>query len=183
MTTQTKTILEVEMPDTERQNGNVLILGLGNILFKDEGFGAWVALELLKMELPANIEVIDAGTASLDLLLSAENMTKLIIIDVLKSDGEPGAVYKLKFDGKNKEKLNEIFCENQTTAISLHQVGLLGALAAAEKIGNCPKEIVIIGIEPDDISFGLGLTDKLRNMISKTVNIVLEELGYAVHRK
>ncbi|MHC4638874.1 MAG: hydrogenase maturation protease [Planctomycetota bacterium] len=162
---------------------DVLILGLGNILYGDEGFGAYAAQEMEKMDLPENVEVIDAGTSSLDVLLSSEDINKLIVVDVLKTDSEPGTIYKIKFSGNEREKLSNLFCENQRTAVSLHQVGLLGALAAAEKLGNLPDEIVILGIEPEKISFGVGVTDILRGKLEEIINLVLEEISDAVHGK
>ena len=56
----------------------IIVLGLGNILLKDEGVGVWIAEEIAKRNLPENVEVIDGGTASLDILTSLEDIDKLI---------------------------------------------------------------------------------------------------------
>ena len=60
-------------------------------------------------------------------------------------------------------------------AVSLHQIGLMEALAAAQKLNNAPQEIMIIGIEPKEIGWGLELTDLLKDKIAQIVNLVLEE--------
>jgi len=183
MTLKLKTKFESRDDRVTELGGRVLVLGLGNILYGDEGFGAYAAREMEKMDLPENVEIIDAGTSSLDVLLTSEDINKLVIIDVLKADSEPGTVYKMKFSGNEREKLRDLFCESWKTAVSLHQVGLLGALAAAEKLGNVPDEIVIFGIEPEKISFGVGLTDILRGKLEEIINLVLEEISDAVHGK
>ncbi|RKY35126.1 MAG: Ni,Fe-hydrogenase maturation factor, partial [Candidatus Duberdicusella sinuisediminis] len=71
----------------------IIILGLGNLLYKDEGIGIHLIRELEKMKLPPNLELIDGGVGSLDILLSLENIDKLIIIDALKGGGAPATVY------------------------------------------------------------------------------------------
>jgi hydrogenase maturation protease len=183
MTIKLKTQFESRDDRVTELNGRVLVLGLGNILYGDEGFGALAAQEMEKMDLPTSVEIVDAGTSSLDVLLSSEDINKLIVIDVLKADSEPGTVYKMKFCGSEREKLSDLFRESRKTEISLHQVGLIGSLAAAEKLGNLPEEIVIFGIEPEKISLGLGLSDKLRGTLEEIINLVLEEISDAVHRK
>ncbi len=158
------------------KSSRVLILGLGNILLKDEGIGAHVAQRLEKLALPYNIEVIDGGTAGLDVLLSQEGLGKLVVIDAMKAGGKPGTIYKGRFKGRGKNKLNEIFGQARESKISLHQVGLIDALTAAEKMNCGPEEIVIIGIEPGEVDCGLGLTKELKHRVPEIVNTVLEEI-------
>ena len=165
------------------KNSRVLILGLGNVLLKDEGIGVHIAAELQKLALPHYVEVIDGGTGSLDILLSQEGLYKLVVIDALRAGKKPGTIYKLRFKGKEKNKLARVFGPDSRAEISLHQLGLIDALAAAEKLNCLPKEIVIIGIEPNQISPGLELTEQVKQKIPKIVNAVLEEIKDAVHTR
>jgi len=60
-------------------------------------------------------------------------------------------------------------------------MNLMDALAVAERLNCAPKEIVIIGVEPKKIDFGLELTDEVRERIPEIVNIVLKEIEDAIH--
>jgi hydrogenase maturation protease len=158
---------------------DILILGLGNILLQDEGIGVHVVEQLRNYHLPKNVDLIDGGTASLDVFLTAQDIDKLIIIDALKKGGKAGTIYQGKFKTGQYKQLEHIFSHG--SGISLHQVGLIDALAVAEKMNCAPKEIVIIGIEPDIIDYGLELTEQLKQKISKIVDITLKEIENAVY--
>ena len=162
---------------------SVLILGLGNILLKDEGIGVHIAEELQKQDLPASVEVIDGGTAGLDILLPQKGLDKLVVIDALRAGKKPGTIYKARFRGGEKEKLTQIFGQGGESKISLHQVGLIDALGAAEKTGRAPEEVVIIGVEPAEWDCGLELTEPVRESIPQVIKKVLEEIEDAVHRE
>ena len=166
-----------------RDSGSVLVLGLGNILLKDEGIGARIAQELAKQDLPDNVKVIDGGTAGLDILLLQEGLDKLVVIDAMRAGEKPGTIYKARFEAREKDKFAQIFGQDKDSKISLHQVGLIDALAAAEKMNCAPREIVIIGVEPKKINCGLELTEQVRQKIPQIVNTVLEEIKDAVHRE
>lgn len=146
-----------------------VILGLGNILLKDEGIGVHVIKELEKKSLPDNVELIDGGTSSLDILLSIENTEKLIIIDALKFGKDPGTIYKI--DPKDLEEKIDM------DKLSLHQMNLLETLLIAKTKGTLPEEIVILGVEPFEISSGLGLTPKLQEKLPKVIDAVLNEIN------
>lgn len=159
----------------------ILILGLGNILLKDEGVGVRVVGELQKQNLPGNVEVIDGGTAGLDILLLHEGLDKLVVIDALRAGGKPGTIYRAQFSGK--DRLTEVFSREEASKISLHQIGLLDALAVAERMNCAPKEIVIIGVEPGEVDCGLELTDEVKRRIPEIVNAVLKEIKDDIHRE
>lgn len=163
---------------TNCSNKHVLVLGLGNILLRDEGIGVRVVEQLQKQSLPSNIDVIDGGTASLDVLLLAQNIDKLVIIDALKAGNKPGSIYKASFDASQRKEIENAF--EHDCKISLHQMGLIDALAAAEKTNCAPKEIVIIGVEPQEIDYGLELTDEVKKKIPEIVSIVLKEIKDAI---
>ncbi|MFZ0033858.1 MAG: HyaD/HybD family hydrogenase maturation endopeptidase [Sedimentisphaerales bacterium] len=155
---------------------SVLILGLGNILLKDEGVGVHAAKQLQGLALPDNVEVIDGGTAAADMLLSQEGLDKLVVIDAIRAGEKPGTTYKARFKASEIDKLTRIFGGDKDLKISPHQFGLIDALAAAEKMNRTPKEIVIIGIEPKEINYGLELTEQVSQRIPEVVNMVLEEI-------
>jgi hydrogenase maturation protease len=150
----------------------VLILGIGNVILKDEGIGVHVVRALEEIELHPEVELIDGGTATMDLLSLIHKAERIIIVDALKAGGAPGTLYRC---------LPEELEDNSERPISLHQVGLLDVLGMARQLGGSPA-VVIIGVEPKEISWGLELTEELRAAVPKIVEAVYSELrgwGYA----
>ena len=150
----------------------IVVLGLGNILMKDEGIGVHAIRELEKLQLPENVELIDGGTAGLAAFASLKDVEKLIIIDALKSGRTPGTIYR--FHPK------DLFNNSSAHALSLHQIGVLETIAILEKTGNLPKGIVIVGIEPKEIAWGTELTNDIRDKMPDIIDIVLKELNLSV---
>lgn len=97
-------------------NKKILIAGIGNLLLTDEGAGVHIIRELSKRKLPDNVELVDIGTASFDLLTFMEGKDKVIIIDAIAVDDEPGTLYKLSPD--------DIISGKQKLLTSLHQFGI-----------------------------------------------------------
>ena len=161
--------------------GLTLVLGLGNILLKDEGIGVHIAQKLQQVALPHNVEVIDGGTASPDVLLLAQGVEKLVVIDAVRACKEAGTIYKARFKIEEQDKLEQIFSFG--SKISLHQIGLIDALTAVKKMNCAPREIVIIGVEPKKIDYGLELTDEVKQRVPEIIDTVLREIKDVVHRK
>jgi len=183
MQIKTDTKLVTQKRNNHADSRRILIVGLGNILLKDEGIGVHIAKELQKQNLPGNVEVIDGGTAGLDVLLSAIDVDKLVIIDAFRAGKKPGNIYKISLNNKQKDRLIQIFSQETISKISLHQVGLLDALSIAEKINIAPEEIVIIGVEPAEIDCGLELTEPVMRKVPQIISKVLEEIKDAIHTK
>jgi hydrogenase maturation protease len=163
------------------QESKVLILGLGNMLLKDEGIGVHVAQRLQEQSLPSSIEVIDGGTASLDVLLPARNAEKLVVIDAMRAGGKPGTIYKIQLKAEGIDKLPEIFSWQESSKISLHQIGLVDALAAADRMNCAPKQIIIIGVEPAELDYGLELTNEVSRKVPEIIEMVLKEIKDDIH--
>jgi len=147
-------------------SNQTLILGLGNILLKDEGIGVHVIRELKKHNLPG-VEIIDGGTAGMDLLSFVKNVQKLIIIDAIRLNKRPGLIYCL----------HPYEMEFTRPNISLHQVGVLEILSVAKKLHCLPEDTIIIGVEPKEITWGLDLTSEVKETIPCIVDLVLEKVN------
>ena len=145
-------------------HGKIVIMGIGNLLLKDEGIGIH-ALHALKREneLPENVELVDAGTSTLDALQMFDDLEKLIVIDAVKGGGKPGTIYKFK--------PNETCSANRAT-ISLHQLGFIEALIIAERLGKAPKDVILIGVEPKEVSSGLELSPEIAGKIPEIIRLV-----------
>jgi hydrogenase maturation protease len=161
-------IREIRFKEPVLSQKNILILGIGNILLKDEGIGVHVVNRLKEMNLPENVEVLDGGTAGLELVDFIENREKLIVIDAVKAGDKPGTIYRLT-ESNLKIKPKAI--------MSFHEIDFLDALYLSEVMKtNKPKETVVIGIEPKDMSDGLELSPEIEERIPKIIDVVMKEL-------
>jgi len=149
--------------------GKRVILGVGNILLKDEGLGVHVVKMMESMELPEGVELVDGGTLGFDLLGLFEESEKIVIVDALKGGHEPGTIYKVTPE-ELKGDLNR--------ALSLHQVGLLEVMEMGKLLGFQPQ-VVIIGIEPKEIDWGMELSEEVKAKLPKVISLVLEEIKSA----
>lgn len=145
----------------------LLILGVGNILLSDEGVGVRIIEAMKEVTLPDNVELLDGGTGALDLLDVMANRDKVIIIDAVKGGGEPGAVYR--FGPEDIRMQRQCFT-------SVHQVSLLDTLSMARLAGCSPSDIVIFGIEPRRVDWGLELSPKVAAAVPRVIELVLNEL-------
>ena len=147
---------------------DILILGIGNILLKDEGVGVHVVNKLKEMPLPDNVEVLDGGTAGLDLTDFIANRKKVIVIDAVKAGEKPGTIYRL-----TEKNLNI----KPKAIMSFHEIDFLDALHMSEVMGDKPKETIVIGIEPKDMSDGIELSPEIEERIPRIIEVVMKELN------
>ena len=152
---------------------NIGVLGIGNILLKDDGIGVHIVNELLKESYPQNVDIIDGGTAILDLLDVFVKNNKIIVIDTLKGGHEPGTIYKV-----NPKEMGSYIKANS----SLHDVQVLDMLKNANLLGYNP-EVIIIGIEPSEIEYNIGLSDILQNEFEKLLDIVRDEIKLSLENR
>jgi hydrogenase maturation protease len=143
-------------------------MGVGNLLLRDEGVGVHLAQALMQRDFPGDIdlEVIDGGVSS-DAFLTLGKVDKLIVVDAVVGGCEPGAVYRFNPNDVELEKEVEV---------SVHQWGLLEGLKMMELAGTRPGEVVIIGIEPKDVQWGMELSDEIASKIPEIQELVLSEI-------
>lgn len=145
------------------------VLGMGNVLLRDEGIGCHVVHALEGIPLP-DVTVIDGGTCS-DVLPLPEDADKLVIVDAVKGGGTPGQIYRFHLEDITLEK---------KPSLSLHDVDLMYSLALMQiwhpdRIGIA--EAVIIGVEPKEIDWGLELSPELREKMPQIIDAILSELN------
>ncbi|EGB16448.1 hydrogenase expression/formation protein [Pseudodesulfovibrio mercurii] len=157
------------MPEKDTR---ILILGVGNILFTDEGFGVRVAEDLeQKYQFSDNVTVLDGGTLGLKLMGPIMESDYLIIVDIVLNDGEPGEIFRLLGEDLNKA------CAFKN---SLHQTDLLDTLAQCSIIGNVPDEVVLFGIEPVNYhDMSAALSPELTARLPQMEALVLDEVERA----
>jgi len=156
--------------------GEILVLGIGNLLWADEGFGVRCA-EVLAAEysLPPQVRVMDGGTQGLYLLPYVQQARRLIVFDAVDY-GLPSGTMKIvegdevpRFMGAKK--------------MSLHQTGFQEVIAAAALTGKLPQEMLLIGVQPVELDdFGGSLRPQVKARIADAVAVAVERLqrwGYA----
>jgi len=144
-----------------------LVVGVGNLLLKDEGVGIHAVRRLEQMQLPDHVQLIDAGTSAIDFISDIQNADKVIFVDAVKAGGEPGSIYRLT---------KEDIAARTGSQLSLHEIGVLEALNMAECLGGC-GEVVIIGIEPKEMTWGMELSSELESKLPELIECVLTEIG------
>ena len=148
-------------------SSRVAVVGLGNLLLKDEGIGVHVIRALEELDLPENTVIIDGGTSP-DILDYLEPADKLIIIDAANAGSIPGTIYRFHPD-------NLILESGQM--ISLHELSLVSSLKMARVLKKEPPEVIIIGVQPGEIDWGTELSAELEEKIPDIVKVVLKEIG------
>jgi len=148
--------------------GKIVVLGVGNLLLRDEGAGVHLIQKLREMEIGEGVELVDGGTSLLDFLPQMKHISKLIIVDAVKLGGKPGRTYRICVD--------DSLLKGGKGMTSLHQLGVVETLAIAQKMGKLPPT-VIIGIEPKEIAYGLELSPEIEREMGKMVNLILDEIG------
>ena len=153
------------------QEKRILVLGVGNILLRDEGVGVR-AIEHLQANyaFSPNVHLLDGGTLGIRLLEYITAVDHLIVVDAVRNGGAPGTLYRLLAD----QLTRCISFKN-----SLHQTGLLETLAYAEMLDKRPSTVVV-GIEPADIDpWGTELTESIQQGMAQLIEKILIEIEQA----
>jgi len=143
-----------------------LILGIGNLLLGDEGVGVHLARVLQREHLPPNTIVLEVGTAFLDSIPEIEKADRIIVVDAMQAGHLPGTVYRVPFDE----------CARNERLASLHGFDLSRALFLAGTISM--PEVVVFGVEPARIGWGLELSPEIQKAIPAAVDAIKKEIGH-----
>jgi hydrogenase maturation protease len=153
---------------------NTLVLGIGNVLLQDEGVGIHALHELQRrFELGDDIEVLDGGTAGVELLRYLDGRAQVVVIDAIAAGHPPGTVFRVE---------GEDVPRSFHRRISPHQIGLSDVLATALITDGMPAEIVMFGVEPHTMKTGLELTPVVDASLDKLIGAVVDELQRLGHR-
>jgi hydrogenase maturation protease len=147
---------------------SIALIGLGNILLKDEGVGVH-AVEALKRnyDFPEEVRLIDGGTLGLDLLPLIEGAEKILFVDAMELKKEPGAIAVIE-DQEIPSLLEP--------KLSLHHVGLSDLLFASRFMGNQPAKMALIGIQPETMEIGLDLSPAILRRFEELLQTIVEKL-------
>ncbi|MFP4212972.1 MAG: NiFeSe hydrogenase maturation protease [Desulfohalobiaceae bacterium] len=130
----------------------LLVLGVGNILLKDEGLGVHAVQDLQQESWPIGVDFMDGGTFTQDVFYLFEGYKQVLVLDIIRAGGEPGSMYHITEQDLIRDKQQ---------ALSLHDIDLLDSLRMAELAGHKP-ELEVLGLEPEKIDWGLEMTPALQ---------------------
>lgn len=154
---------------------NVLILGIGNLLWADEGFGVR-ALESLQRQyrFPDNVRLMDGGTQGIYLVQHIREAEVLVVFDAVDY-GMPGGTLK-RVEGDEVPKFMGV------KKVSLHQTGFQEVLAMVEMLGDYPQHLLLVGVQPVELEdYGGSLREPVRAQIGPAIAMVLDFLkGFGV---
>ncbi len=152
------------------QTEKIGILGVGNLLLGDEGFGVHVIERLQEQyRFPENVELLDGGTAGIMLAPFMEDKDILFVIDVVNLAEKPGTIHVYE----NKD----VRAGNIQTRLSPHQVGLLEILDLCRLRGKAPQRIDMITVVPADLSTKIGLSEPLTLAVDTVIALLFEKLA------
>ena len=144
-----------------------VVLGVGNILLSDEGFGVRVAEALSqRFRFPDAVEVLDGGTLGIELMRFLDGAERLILIDAIHGS-EPGSFRIIQGDD-----VRLYFQEK----VSLHEMGIQEVLASLVVMEKPIAEIVVIGVVSVSLDIGLDLTPLVASRIDEAVTSVIRQL-------
>lgn len=150
---------------------NVLILGIGNLLWADEGFGVRAVDEMHRhYEFPENVLLLDGGTQGIYLVQHIRDADAVIVFDAVDYSLPPGTMKRVEGD--------EVPKFLGAKKISLHQTGFQEVLAMADMMGDAPEHLLLVGVQPVELDdFGGSLRPEVKDKIFPAIDIVLEYLS------
>jgi len=162
------------------KDSKVLILGIGNLLWADEGFGVRAVEEMHRLyETPENVTLMDGGTQGIYLVQHVRDADILIVFDAVDYNLPVGTIKRVEGD----EVPQFMGCKK----ISLHQTGFQEVLAMADMMGDAPEKLLLIGVQPVELDdFGGGLRDEVKAQIEPAIKMAIEylkDMGISVSKR
>ncbi len=153
------------------------VLGIGNTILSDEGFGVRVVEYLEKnFTFPENVQLVDGGTLGVELTHFVTGTKRLLIIDSIDGGTEPGKIFHLRDD-----EIKAHFAQK----ISAHEIGIQDVLTMLELTGKKIPRVELIGAQPFSLEAGTELTPQMQKLLpvfaEKAVEI-LKSWGLEVKR-
>lgn len=144
------------------------MIGLGNILLRDEGVGVRCIEFMKKRGLGNGIKLVDGATLGFDLLEEVDEFEKIVIVDAVDMGKEPGHIASF-----NAEELLSLPCSGK---FSLHEISLVDVVQVGKKLGYDFNNVRIVGIQPADVSRGDNLSEIVEEKMPALVERVLKEI-------
>jgi len=153
-----------------RAEANILVLGIGNVLWADEGFGVRVVEEMQRRySFPENVLLLDGGTQGIYLVDRVRDANVLVVFDAVDYGLAPGTLKRVEGDAVPRFM--------GAKKMSLHQTGFQEVLALAELMGDYPEQVLLIGVQPVELEdYGGSLRPAVKAQIGPAIDLALSYL-------
>ena len=152
----------------ERIETKMKIIGIGNVLEKDDGLGVYASTYLQKnYTFTPNIQIINGGVEGIHLLNILEEANHLVILDSLELNDKPTSIYAIPAQEISGYGLNNG---------GAHEIGIIQCMDMMELQGKEVPQAIVIGIVPAEVTFEFGLSQELTEAFEGYVSVVLQYL-------
>jgi hydrogenase maturation protease len=150
--------------------GHILVLGIGNVLWADEGFGVRCVEALIEgWEFAPHVELADGGTQGIALMSMVQSADRLLILDAVDYGREPGTLVRVE-----GEAVPRFLASNK---MSLHQMGFQEVLMLSLLCGRYPRSVLLVGCQPEWLEdYGGSLRPVVRAAMAPALEAALEQL-------
>ncbi len=153
---------------TKKPSNKIMILGIGNILYSDEGIGVHCIPSLHQYFADDETVIVEDGaTDGMMLLPFIEETDHLIIIDAINANQEPGTLIKLE---------DEDIPKYTNVKLSIHQLGFKEVLAVAQIREKYPKHVVMVGMQPFSLKLNPEITSEAKTVAPKIIEAVIKQV-------
>lgn len=153
----------------ERDRG-VVVLGVGNVLMGDDALGPAIVKHLeANYDFPEGVSVYDAGTPGLDLTPYIADARAVIFVDTVEAKGQAGELRQYRREA--------ILKYAPLPRLNPHEPGLKEALLTLEFSGGGPGEVLLVGVIPQSVEPGVGLSPAVAAAVPAVIEVVVGELA------
>lgn len=150
----------------------VVVVGAGNRFRRDDGVGA-AAVDVLQGSLPSGVEVVESDGEAARLLDAWEGADLAVVIEAVRRGDAPGTVTRVRVDGEPGAP------RTRDTPSGSHDLGMGAAIELGRALGRLPGRLVIVGVEPQDLGQGEGLSPPVQASLARVVAAVAGEISGA----
>jgi hydrogenase maturation protease len=157
--------------DSSAPSRRIVVLGVGNLLWADEGFGVR-CVEALgeRYDVPPEVELLDGGTLGLALVPLLIDASHVLLFDAVAHRGEPGSLIVAR-----DEEIPALMYGNK---LSVHQVGMNDILASLDLLGHRPECFTVVGVKPVELAdYGGSLTERVQAQVPEALRLGVAELA------
>jgi hydrogenase maturation protease len=157
-------------PPRDTGPGHIVVLGIGNVLWADEGFGVRCVEALMEgWEFAPHVELVDGGTQGIVLMSLVQSASRLLILDAVDYGREPGELVRVE-----GEAVPRFLAANK---MSLHQMGFQEVLMLSLLCGRYPAEVLLVGCQPEWLEdYGGSLRPVVHAAMPGALQIALQQL-------
>lgn len=156
----------------DKTKDKILVLGIGNYLMGDEGFGVHFIQHLQKENLPENVDLLDGGTGGFQLMGYLEEYPTVIIIDATLDENVPGSI----------RLIEPRFSKDFPRSMSTHEIGLKDLVESLSLMGKLPKVYLFVVSVADIANLHVGLSVDVENALPILKKIVLQKLDDLINQ-